>query len=250
MTPPAAFLDRPLAHRGLHDRDRGIIENSGAAFEAAIKGGYGIEVDVQISSDGVPVVFHDDDLERLTGQTGLVRHRSAAELTGIELLGSANRILTLETVLERVGDRAPVLVEIKDQTFFPAPAPIDEAVGRVLSSALRHHAAQLAVMSFNPGYIRALEELPAPIARGLTSMPADTYPDTMPRLTREAMGRIEGFAPGMSFVSHHHEDLANPRVAELKKAGASVLCWTIRSPEEEAAARRIADNVTFEGYPA
>jgi glycerophosphoryl diester phosphodiesterase len=67
---PRPIFDRPIAHRGLHNRALGVIENSRSAFEAAIARNFHIECDVQLSRDGVPVIFHDDDLERLTGLKG------------------------------------------------------------------------------------------------------------------------------------------------------------------------------------
>jgi glycerophosphoryl diester phosphodiesterase len=69
---PAAFLGAPIAHRGLHDRTAGVIENSPAAFAAAIAAGYGIEMDIQRSADVEAMVFHDHELPRLTGAPGLV----------------------------------------------------------------------------------------------------------------------------------------------------------------------------------
>ena len=94
---PPSFLARPIAHRGLHDRAVGVIENSPAAFAAAIAAGYGIELDLQLSRDGVAMVFHDDSLDRLTGETGPVRARDAAALGQIALAGA------------RAGDRIPTL---------------------------------------------------------------------------------------------------------------------------------------------
>ena len=78
MTPaPPWLLDRPFAHRGLHDIGRGRPENSRAAFRAAIERGYGIELDLQVSGDGFAMVFHDEGLERLAGESGLVRATTA-----------------------------------------------------------------------------------------------------------------------------------------------------------------------------
>ena len=76
---PAAFLERPIAHRALHDLAAGRPENSRAAISAAVAAGYGVEIDLQLSSDGVAMVFHDERLERLTGARGLLGARDAAE---------------------------------------------------------------------------------------------------------------------------------------------------------------------------
>ena len=83
------IFDIPIAHRGLHDRAAGVIENSRSAFQRAIDKGFSIECDLQLTRDGVPVVFHDDRLERLTGLKGYVRDISSDELLTTPLLGSA-----------------------------------------------------------------------------------------------------------------------------------------------------------------
>lgn len=246
---PAAFLDRPIAHRGLHDRARGRVENSRAAFEAAIAGGYGIELDVQMSRDGVAMVFHDDTLDRLTAASGPVRERSSAELCAIRLAGASDTIERLDTVLAFVGDRAPVLVEIKDQTGLPGAdiAALDQVTGRVVQTAVREQGCVVAVMSFNPAYITALSWLDRTIPRGLTGMAFDE-----PGLGAEANAALTDYAAfdpsGSSFVSHDRTTLDSPAVARLKARGVPILTWTIRSHAEEVAARRIADNITFEGY--
>jgi glycerophosphoryl diester phosphodiesterase len=105
-----SLMARPIAHRGLHDRATGVIENSHAAFSAAVAGRYGIECDVQISRDGEAMVFHDYDLDRLTGDTGRIDSRTAAELKAIALTGSAagDGIYTLQSMLDLVAGRVPI----------------------------------------------------------------------------------------------------------------------------------------------
>ena len=110
---PAAFLERPIAHRALHGPGR--PENSRAAIRAAVAAGYGIEIDVQPSADGVAMVFHDADLDRLTGTAGPIRGRTAADLARLPLHGGDEGIPTLAEVLALVAGRVPLLVEIKDQ---------------------------------------------------------------------------------------------------------------------------------------
>ena len=79
------FLKRPIAHRGYHNRAAGVIENSPSAFAAAIEAGYGIELDIQASSDGEAMVFHYYELDHLTDEAGMVNQRSSAELRAITL---------------------------------------------------------------------------------------------------------------------------------------------------------------------
>ncbi len=104
---------RPIAHRGLHDAQRGIIENTGTAFEAAISGNYGIETDLQISADGEAMVHHDDALGRLTEGTGRLAELSAARLKSVKFKATADRILTLSELLDLVAGRASLLLELK-----------------------------------------------------------------------------------------------------------------------------------------
>ena len=247
---PAALLRLPVAHRAYHDRAAGRPENSRGAIRAAIDAGYAIEIDLQLSADGVPMVFHDEALDRLAHATGLVSARRAEELSLIRLKDCEETIPTLSEVLEIVAGRAPLLIEFKDQDLQMGPK-----VGRLEEAAaalLRAYAGDYAVMSFNPHSVAALAGLLPDVARGLTTS-AYLYEDWVP-LSPEVCDRLREIPDydrvGASFISHEAFDLGRPRVAELKAAGADVLCWTIRSAQEEAEARRVAQNVTFELYPA
>jgi glycerophosphoryl diester phosphodiesterase len=247
---PPAFLTIPIAHRALHDRAAGRPENSRAAVRAAVAAGYGIEVDVQPSSDGVPMVFHDYDLRRLTGTGGRVRGHTAAALSATRLLDADDGIPTLAEVLALVGGRAPLLIEIKDQDggMGPDTGGIEEAVSAVLGG----YAGPVAVMSFNPHSVAAMATAAPDVPRGLTtsSYTAEDWP-LLPAATRDRLRNIPDYDRcDASFISHQANDLTRPRVAELKAAGAAILCWTIRSPEAEATARKVAGNITFEGYAA
>lgn len=247
---PEAFLRLPIAHRGYHNLAAGRPENSRAAIKAAVAAGYGIEIDIQPSADGVPMVFHDYALERLTLGHGPIRGQTSAELGALLLAGSGEGIPTLAEVLELVGGRAPLLIEIKDQDGANGPdvGPLEEAV----AEALTGYGGPVAVMSFNPHSIAAMARLAPDLPRGLTT---SAYRLRNWRLLPQSIADARRLIPdyervGASFVSHEADDLTNPRVTELAAGGAPVLCWTIRNPEQEAEARKIADNVTFEGYAA
>ena len=245
-----AFLSVPLAHRGYHDKASGRPENSAAAFLAAARAGYGIELDVQLSSDGQAMVFHDDTLDRLTAVTGPVRGRTAVELGKIALNGSDETIPTLAQVLALVAGRVPVLIEIKDNldTMLPGTGQLEAAVAQAMSG----YARPVAVMSFNPHCIVHMARLAPHIPRGLTTEDYDPQ-DWLPlpaKVCAQLRAIHEYDRTEASFISHKASDLARPRVAALKSQGATILCWTIRSPESEAKARQIAHNITFEGYAA
>jgi len=251
---PADFLRLPIAHRALHDAGARRPENSLPAVRAAIAGGYGIEIDLQPSADGVAMVFHDEMLDRLTYDTGPINARSAAELQRIRVKDSGEAMPTLTQVLATIGGRVPLLIEIKDQTGVMGPS--DGRLEAATAQALSGYAGPVAVMSFNPSSVAHIARLAPEVPRGLTTyaFPAEDFPaEAGPELTAHRLGlaAIADFdAVGASFISHHWRDLERPRVAELRAQGAAVLCWTIRSPEDETAARRIAQNITFERYLA
>lgn len=247
---PHAFLDIPIAHRALHDRAAGRIENSPAAIKAAVEAGYGIEIDLQLSADGMAMVFHDEDLDRLTDDTGPIAARTAAELTRIRLKDSTDTIPTLDEVLALIEGRVPLLIEIKDQSL--TMGPTDGRLEAATAAALTGYQGPVAVMSFNPSSVHHMARLAPAIPRGITTSaydPANWSP--LPEALCDRLRDIPDYeATGSSFVSHEAADLARPRLLDLKAMGATILCWTIRSPEAEATARHVADNVTFEGYRA
>ncbi|HCQ64132.1 MAG TPA: phosphodiesterase [Rhodobacteraceae bacterium] len=248
MSLPDAFLRTPLAHRALHGAGR--PENSLAAVRAAVAAGYGIEVDVQPSADGVAMVFHDYVLDRLTDETGPVATRSAAELAAIPLKGDDEGIPTLSQVLTAVDGKVPVLIEIKDQDG--AMGPDIGSLQVWVAEALAGYAGPAAVMSFNPHAVAAMAKLAPGVPRGLTTSGWDHGNALLlPAATRAHLLAIKDFdRVGACFISHDLHNLTNPRVAELKALGVPILCWTIRSAAEESQAREIADNITFEHHAA
>lgn len=249
---PEAFLHRPLAHRALHDAARGRPENSRAAVSAAIAHGYGIEVDLQPSRDGHAMVFHDDRLDRLTDHQGPIGRYTAAELSRMTLKGGDEGIPALAHVLALVAGQVPLLLELKDQhgQMGPTDGALEAATARTVQGAVQGYDGPLAVMSFNPHMVERLSTLLPQVPRGLVT--CGYRRETWAGLTDEIRARLRAIPDydrvGASFISHHAPDLDRPRVAELKERGATVLCWTVRSPDEAAAARRIAANITFEGY--
>ena len=245
---PEIFLDRPLAHRGLHDVNDARPENSLAAFRAAIALGYGIELDLQISKDGQAMVFHDYDLQRLAGVSGAVCQRTATELGATPLIGNDEGIPSLAEVLGLVDGKVPLLIEIKSQDLRLGPkvGQLEEAAAR----ALKTYTGPAAVMSFNPHSVGHLQEHLPDMPRGLTTCNFDKEDWLLiPDIRREELACIPDFdSTGSCFVSHQQDQLDSSAIARLKRSNIPVLCWTIRSPEQEAVARVIADNVTFEGY--
>jgi glycerophosphoryl diester phosphodiesterase len=138
-----AFLKaRPFAHRGLHGGP--VIENSLGAFAAAIDAGFGMECDVQASRDGVPFVFHDAHLDRLTAGTGPLAARTADQLDHVTLTGNGEALPRLDALLGLVAGRQPLLIEVK------APGRSVARLCHGVRRALEGYRGPVAVMSFNP----------------------------------------------------------------------------------------------------
>ena len=247
---PDDLLRLPVAHRAYHDVEQGRPENSRAAIRAAVAAGYGIEIDLQLTADGAAMVFHDYDLGRLTGQPGPLRRRSAGEAAAIPLLhGDGETIPRFEEILDLVAGRVPLLVELKDQdgSMGPDVGPLEAAAARALAG----YRGPVAVMSFNPHSMAEMARLLPDLPRGLTTSSYDPSDWPLSAATCDRLREIPDFdRVGAAFISHEASDLARPRVRALHADGVPVLCWTIKSPEAEAAARKLADNITFEGYVA
>ncbi|MGR3617554.1 MAG: glycerophosphodiester phosphodiesterase family protein [Paracoccaceae bacterium] len=247
---PQSFLTRPLAHRALHDVATGRPENSRAAIRAAIAGGYGIEIDLQLTQDGQAMVFHDYALTRLTGQPGVIRQKDADQARAIALSGGDGEgIPDLAEVLQIVDGRVPLLIEFKDQDGAMGPS-----VGQLEAAAaipLCAYGGEVAVMSFNPHSVAALAGLLPDISRGLVTNSYDYADWPLPKPTCDHLREIPDFDHvGASFISHEVADLDRPRVKQLKECGVPILCWTVTSVEQEKMARTVADNITFEQYSA
>ena len=247
MTPrlPPAFLNVPLAHRALHDINKGRPENSRAAVLAAINAGYGIEIDIQQSRDAQAMVFHDHQLARLAEGVGAVLDYSAAELAQTRLHGGKEGIPSLREVLGLVAGRVPLLIEIKDQdgAMGPSVGPLEASV----AAALEGYKGPVAVMSYNPNSVRHMADFCPRVPRGLVTDAFDPQKCGLPAKTCDHLRAIADYdSLGCSYISHDWRDLERARVSELKSQGVDILCWTVKSPAQEAQARKIAQNITFE----
>ncbi len=248
MNPLQPFIDGPIAHRTLHNKNAGRPENSYEGLDAAIALGIAVEIDLQLSRDGVPMVFHDYELDRLTSKTGLVANYDADTLQAISLTGGEQGIPRFDEFMKYVDGRIPVLIELKDQ---------DGALGSKLSNleaatcvVMRDYNGSIAVMSFNPEMIARCAMLAPNIPRGLVTdaYVAKDWPNVPAQRCAE-LAKIPHYdLIGASFISHNRADLSAPRVADLKSQGAAIFCWTVRTPDQEDQARKIVDSITFEGY--
>jgi glycerophosphoryl diester phosphodiesterase len=233
----------PIAHRGLWSPD-GPPENSLGAFQAAIAAGYGIELDVRLSADGEAVVFHDDTLERMTGQAGRVSDRSAADLAALSLKGTDETIPTLLETLAVIGHRAMVHIELK--TPFGEVGPLEQRVHEVIAD----HNGPLCVIGFNPyshawfadrfpGVLRGLDSYSWKDAKGLSA----EQKASLANLEQVEIARPHFLALGLDM-------LPSARAAEFRAKGMPIVAWTVRKPEQWDAIKGHCDNLIFEGFKA
>ena len=226
---------RGYAHRGLHGAGR--PENSPSAFAAAIDAGLGIECDVQRSSDGLAMVFHDFELDRLTDQTGPVNALSAEELGRIVLSGSSDTIPTLRKLLDQVAGRVPLLIEIKSRKESRYAATC-LAVRRVLEGYRGEHA----IMSFDPRVVRWFADHSPLTVRGLV-----VSEEAAKTLAGAIKRRLSLWHARPDFLAYDVRDLPSRFAASQRKRGLPVLTWTVRSPEHRERAATYADAPIAEG---
>ena len=235
------LFDPPVAHRGLWSPG-GPPENALGAFQAACAKGYGIELDVQLSADGEAMVFHDDDLERMTGTPGRLSDFTAADLGQMRLKGTDERIPTLLEALAEVGRRAMVQIELK--TPPGAVGPLERRVHEVIID----HAGPVAVIGFNP-YSHAwfAQRLPG-VLRGLDSHAYAKAPN-LAEEQRMAYARLEHVEIARPhFLALGLDMLPGEAAARQRAAGLPIVAWTVRSPEQWGALQEVCDNYIFEGF--
>lgn len=235
---------RPIAHRGLHDRAAGRIENTLPAMEAAIARNFAIECDLQLTKDGVPVVFHDDVLDRLTEATGPVSARTLADIRGIRLRDTDAGVPTLEEMLDVVDGRVPLVIELK--SHWDGDRRLEQAVAPVVTA----YAGQAVVMSFDPRSMAAMRRLAPSLPRGLVA-DRTTGPHWVhvPAPARFVQRHLLGAAIAWPhFVSFRLADLPASAPLMARHLGLPLICWTVRTPEERDQARAWTDQITFEDF--
>lgn len=239
----------PIAHRGLHDRKKGVIENSKTAFQRAIKAGYAIECDLQLSGDDIPVVFHDPELDRLTKQTGPLAKLSAGQLTRIRLTASkkADTPQTLTQLLEQVDSQVPLIVELKNQQDNK-----NEALSKAAVEAVREYKGPIVFKSFYPSilaYVRAAG-FSGPTGIIITEItPENDHYHELSAFERLMVHSLLHYPKSkFNFISANYDALDLPAVRFFRKIGFPVMTWTIKSFEIEQKTRGHADQLVFENY--
>jgi glycerophosphoryl diester phosphodiesterase len=247
MTDFSWLTARPIAHRGLHDAKAGRIENTLSAFDAAARAGFPMEMDVHLSADGVVYVFHDDRLDRLTTGAGPVADRTMAELKAIPMVGTEDRIPTLREVLDLVGGRTGLVIEIKSY-FAERQRDLVEATARELAT----YGGPVAVESFDPRQIQDLAEIAPELPRGIVADDAASAEDynQYRAVSHEELATLSHRSwSQFQFVSYWVKLLGNDVSRQVRDDwGLPVTTWTIRKPDERQAAVDFGAQLVFEGF--
>jgi glycerophosphoryl diester phosphodiesterase len=246
MRAPDWLTARPVAHRGLHDAARGIIENMPAAAQAAVDGNFSIECDIQLTSDGEAMVHHDDVLGRLTEGSGALRGKTAAELKAVKFHNTPERMMTLGDLCALVAGRVPLVIEVK--SHFDRDRTLVKRMAEVLAS----YSGPAVGMSFDPDQVLALREIMPNLARGIVAereYTATDWPEASPEQRRGMTHLRHAFRTRPHFVAYWVNELpaAAPWIAR-NIFGLPLLSWTVRTPEQRERAARYADQMIFESF--
>lgn len=230
-----AFLTRqPIAHRGLHDMNGTRWENTLSAFEAAAQAGYAIECDVRLTSDGIPVVFHDSELKRLTGRDGHVHEHTAAGMRSFAIGGTADRVPTVDDMLDLVDGRVPLVIELKGTMGH------DDGLVAAVGERLARYKGDAAIMSFDHWLVRRFRAEAPGIAAGLTAWGMKVS---------DMEAHFSMLAHDVDFVSYAWDHLPNPFVSFFRGVlKRPVITWTVRDDAAVQATYAHADQMTFEGF--
>jgi glycerophosphoryl diester phosphodiesterase len=248
MSTPSWLVAKPIAHRGLHDKANGVIENTISASEAAIVHGFPIELDIQLTGDKESIVFHDFELDRLTGTTGLVAERRLSDLTGIGIAGAkdGDKIPSFKDYLAKIAGRTPLVIEIKSK--FNGDMTLTQRAIEIL----KDYSGPFVVKSFDPDIVAYLRQNAPGITRGFIgeleyASKADSF---LTPEKKHRMANLLDFAEMQpQFLSWRVKDLpcASAHLSKLL-GNLPVMTWTVRNPEDRAKAEKHADQMVFEGF--
>ena len=239
------FTGHPFAHRGLYDNDAGIPENSLPAFRRAVEHGFGCELDVQLTKDEKLVVFHDDNLKRMCGDSRLLRDVTFEELETMRLIGTDERIPTFDEVLSVVGGKIPLIVELKSER---PNLELNTKNCEITYETLSRYNGDYCIESFDPSIVQWFRLHAPGIIRGQLATGTAGY---------GKMKKGQAFALShllMNFYGRPHfiaYDIDFPQPLSLKIClllGAFRASWTCRKKEEHGQRIKAGEAVIFEHY--
>ncbi|NLY88989.1 MAG: glycerophosphodiester phosphodiesterase [Firmicutes bacterium] len=233
-----------IAHRGLHDENRTVPENSIPAFRGAIERGFIIELDVAMTKDKKLVVYHDKKLRRGLGIDQYLHELTYEELSKHTLFGSTERIPLFRDVLAFVAGRVPLLVEVKNE------GKVGE-MESLIYEELRNYQGKYAVQAFNPFTLNwfrknAPEVLRGQLAGSFAVSDYDVeYAGTtrLPWYQRVLLGNLLlNFMSRPHFIAYEVNHATGPRLKSMRKLGVPLLGWTIKQKDEYEKAKGKFDN--------
>ena len=227
----------PFAHRGYYNDI--FPENSIGAFENAVKYGYGIELDVQYTKDNKVVVFHDDNLKRMTGNKGNVDELTYSEINKLTLLNTNEKIPLLKDVLKVIDNRVPLLIEIKKCSQYIS---LSEDVYDIT----RNYKGNYSIQSFDPRIVKWYKDNASEVVRGQISY---TFEDILLKWYKKIVlkNMLLNFSTKPDYIAYGLKGINNSRVALLRKK-MPILCWTIKDEDDMKKAYKYCDNIIFEGF--
>lgn len=239
---------RPIAHRGLHAAKRSIIENTPQAFAAAIENGYGIECDLRPAYGGLPLVFHDEMLNRLIAGRGAVADVTAADLKHLRYKTGDTPLQTFAELLEQVDGRVPLLAEIKSEWD-----PPDSAFLRRIAKHANAYRGPLALMSFDPDVMTLLRALTTGVPLGIVSGSYAGAGWWNRKVSKARAARLRDLlesAPVKPDFYAYQVGALPTSVTEYIRAvdGLPLFTWTVRTTKDRATAAKFADAMIFEGF--
>jgi glycerophosphoryl diester phosphodiesterase len=243
---PDWLTARPIAHRGLHSKRSGLVENTPAAAAAAIAKTYAIECDVQCSKDGEAVVFHDFTLDRLMRAHGRVDGFTASELERLAYKECDQHIASLAEFLAIIDSRVPVIIEIKSRYDGDM-----RLAARALTSVSAYQG-PVCLKSFDPAVLVHLRTSSVRCPLGLVAQASYDEEEwlQLPSERRKSLADLSDFPlTRPDFLSWNLGDLphAVPMLCRVA-AGMPVMTWTVRSQRDLAHGRTWADQIIFEGF--
>jgi glycerophosphoryl diester phosphodiesterase len=246
MRAPGWLTARPVAHRGLHDRAQGIIENMPAAMTAAVAANFSIEVDLQLTADGEAMVHHDDALGRLTEGTGALLGKTAAQLKQVAFKETSERMMSLGDLCALVAGRVPLVLEVK--SHFDGDRRLVGRMAKILAS----YPGPVAAMSFDPDQVLALRQAMPQLTRGIIAQrhyDDQDWAALTPSQRSSMLHLRHGFRTRPHFVAYWVNALPAlaPWIAR-HVFGCPLLTWTVRTPQQRERAERYADQMIFEGF--
>ncbi len=230
------------AHRGLFDNQTDAPENSLPAFRKAVDAGYGIEFDVQLSKDGIPVVFHDASLKRMCGIDGNVWEYDLAELKQMKLAGSDATIPTFEEVLTTIGGKVPLIIEYKLDV---AQTKVCELANEMLS----HYKGVYCIECFHPLALIWYRKHRPDIVRGQLCMEywkEEKYRGNLMFLLLSYL--VTNVATRPDFIAYQHSDASNVSRRVARRLGALSVAWTIKNQEQLETAKKHFDLFIFDSF--